>query len=247
MLFARGRWLIAAATIGLTVASAGQTALAQAPATSPSPAPSTTAPVSAAGAPGATPAATPAPAAATASAAQPAPAGSGTEITRESDGQTVHVPQGSTVTVRMGTDLDWTVSFDPPGVLQAVPGVGTLARGVQALVRAVQPGSTTLTAEGKPHCNPGQACAQFIVSVIVTIIVDPAGGTAQQPVPPAGSTPTGAAPAPSATAAPGVGLPNTGTGGALAGKGFAAALAALAAVPLLLIAALWRRGDGGAC
>ncbi|HLZ69195.1 MAG TPA: hypothetical protein VKV26_04720 [Dehalococcoidia bacterium] len=181
--------------------------------------------------------------------ATPAAAGSA-EITRASDGQTVHVPLDGGVTVRLGEELDWTLSFDPQGILQPRPGVGTLARGVQAVLRAAQPGTTTLTAEGRPHCNPGQACAQFIVSVLVTIVVDPApSGTTQQPAP-AASTPNAAAPpttapvgappaAASATPAPGVVLPNTGTGGS-AGANAATPFVVLAATALALLAAGWR-------
>ncbi|GEM_PF-1900281 len=220
--------LIALAAIALLIALADRRAIAQTPAVSPSPTPS-------AGTPGAaqTPAATAAP-------AQASPAAGGTEITRASDGQTIHVPLDGSVTVRLGEDLDWTVSFDPQGVLQSRPGVGTLARGVQAVLRAAQPGTTTMTAEGRPHCNPGQACAQFIVSVIVTIVVDPAGGT-QQPAPsptaPAPATPP--APPASATAAPGVALPNTGAGGS-GGTADGALFAVLGAAAALLLAAGWR-------
>jgi len=174
------------------------------------------------------------------------PAG-GTEITRDSDGQTLHVPQGGDITVRMGSDLDWTVSVDPPGLLQPAPGAGTLQRGVQALLRAVQPGSATLTAEGKPHCDPGQSCAQFIVSVIVTIVVDP-GSAAPQP--PSATLPApngGATAAPAATALPGSALPHTGAGGGAARTGFGAifAIAALLAGAALLLTAVWRLRRAG--
>jgi hypothetical protein len=166
----------------------------------------------------------------------------GTEITRESDGQAVHVPLGGSVTVRMGSDLDWTVSFDPPGLLQPVAGAGTLARGVQALLRATQPGTTTLTAEGKPHCDPGQVCAQFIVSVIVTVVVDPGSGVGQQPAPT--SPPLvigGATSTPSRPAAPGAGLPSTGTGSTAAQPGFGAAFATLTLLAgAALLLAAWR-------
>ncbi len=167
------------------------------------------------------------------------PAG-GTEITRDSDGQTLHVPQGGDVTVRMGSDLDWTVSVDPPDLLQPAPGAGTLARGVQALLRAVQPGTAMLTAEGKPHCDPGQTCAQFIVSVIVTIVVDPGGAAPQQP---------SATPAPGTTAAPGAALPHTGAGSGAAPAGFGEifAVAVLLAGAALLLTAVWQlRRAGGA-
>lgn len=178
------------------------------------------------------------------------PAG-GTEITRASDGQTVHLPLGGTLTVRMGTELDWTVSIDPPVVLQPVPGAGPLERGVQALLRAAQAGTATLTAEGKPHCDPGQLCAQFIVSVIVMVIVDPGGSATPPPSPTQAVAPTpGATPSPSATpAGPGAVLPNSGAGAAAPQSGsgeLLAALVALAGAGLLLVATWRLRRRGGA-
>src|SRR5581483_7040484 len=239
MLFVRRPLPIAAIVAGTVAALMIGTVLGQTPATSPSPGPSTPAP--SAGSPSATPPSAPPPAASP----QPSPSGV-TEITRASDGQTVHVPQGGTVTVRMGTDLDWAVSFDPPGVLQPIPGVGTLQRGVQALLRAAQPGTTSLIAEGKPHCDPGQVCAQFIVSVIVTIVVDPGAGAGQQPAPAPGG---GATPVSSTPAVPSAGLPMTGAGiePAQTQTGALYAVAAALAGFGLLLAAAWRlRGHAGA-
>jgi hypothetical protein len=94
-------------------------------------------------------------------------------ITPEDNGQTFHINVGDRVVVKMGDTLDWSVDLDPPGILVPVPGVGTLARGVQGIYEAVQPGTVTLTATGRPYCRSGQVCPQFIQVVQVTIIVGP--------------------------------------------------------------------------
>ncbi len=143
------------------------------------------------------------------------------EIAQADNGKTFHVSVGQTVTVRLGTELDWTVTVAPPGILPLAPGVNTLVRGVQAIYRAAQPGTVTVSAEGRPHCNPGQACPQFIQSVKATVVVDaaPGGGpgtvaptaapvSGPRPTAPGTTSPGAAATRPAAVAA----LPNTGTG-----------------------------------
>src|SRR4051794_30079412 len=60
------------------------------------------------------------------------------EITPADNGSTIRVVVGQGVTVRLGATLQWTVSYDPPGVLLAVPGVNTTTRDVQAILRAAQ-------------------------------------------------------------------------------------------------------------
>jgi hypothetical protein len=94
-------------------------------------------------------------------------------ITPDDNGQTFNINVGDRVVVKMGDTLKWTVDLDPQGILVPVPGVGTLARGVQGIYEAVQPGTVTLTATGRPDCSSGQVCPQFIQEVQVTIIVGP--------------------------------------------------------------------------
>jgi len=159
--------------------------------------------------------------------AAPAPGTGSVEITQPDNAKTFHVSVGQTVTVRLGTDLDWTVTVAPPGILPLVPGVNTLVRGVQAIYRAAQPGTATVSAEGRAHCDPGQACPQFIVLVKATVAVDAGAGTgtgtvaptqtptsAQRPTAPSTTAPGAASSRPATVAA----LPNTGTG-TLSSKG----------------------------
>jgi hypothetical protein len=94
-------------------------------------------------------------------------------ITPADNGQTYNISVGDRVVVKMGTTLNWTVDVEPPGILVPVPGVGTLIRGVQGIYEAVQPGTATLTATGRPDCSGGGACPQFIQQVQVTIVVGP--------------------------------------------------------------------------
>ena len=121
-----------------------------------------------------------------------AASGATLDLTRADDGRTLHIAVGATVIVRLGAALDWTVNVAPAGVLQPMPGIGGLEREVQAVRRAVAPGTATVSAEGRPHCDPGQVCAQVRVSFLATLIVEPAGG-ATLPRTGAGSTDSDAA------------------------------------------------------
>lgn len=84
-------------------------------------------------------------------------------VTRADDRKTVSATVGDTVQVSLGTDLDWTVKVSDPAILTTIAGV-TLARGTQGSYRAARPGTAIVTGDGRPHCDPGQVCAQFIVS-----------------------------------------------------------------------------------
>lgn len=82
-------------------------------------------------------------------------------LTQADNGSTVTVSVGDTVTLRLGTDLDWSNSamVSDPSVLRLVP--LTLVRGVQGVWRAVSAGQSTLSATGKPICAQAQPCPLF--------------------------------------------------------------------------------------
>lgn len=226
--------LIALIVLGGAALSAATGAVAQTPASSPAATGTAVTPT-----PPRPPALSPAPAHTPAAPTTTgAASGASLDLTRADDGKTFHVAMGTTVTVRLGVELDWTVSIAPPGVLQAVPGVGSLQRGVQALTRAMAPGTATISGEGRPHCDPGQVCAQVRVSFLATVIVAPAAGGAR---PPSGATAT------TGGGAGQVALPNTGAATKPGGNATAALVSAIAAVVVAGLAsalALSARGAG---
>ncbi len=237
--------LVAAGTVMLLMAGFTSLAIAQTPPAATSAATGTPrapgAPISAGGAPAATVVVPPTfgptgqpPAARPTQATTPpqpapgaAPSGS-VEITLQDDGKTFTVPAGQTVVVRLGTDLNWTVAADPAGLLPRAPGVNTLVRGVQGIFRAAAPGRVTINGEGRPMCNPGQVCAQFIEAFTATVVITGAAATPavptqqaprpsqpQQPLPPVQPARPTLPPAPGAAAgrpATIAALPNTGVG-----------------------------------
>src|SRR5579884_3410248 len=93
---------------------------------------------------------------------RPAAAQTDHTLTQSDNGSTITVAIGDTVTLRLGTDLDWSnsVMLSNPGVLRLQP--FALVRGVQGVWRAVAAGQTTISATGKPICAQGSPCPQFL-------------------------------------------------------------------------------------
>lgn len=82
----------------------------------------------------------------------------------------VHTKLGSRVLLDLG-EMNWTVSVSDPDIINPVIGV-TLIRGAQALYSADRLGVTTISAEGRPICNTGEVCAQYIVEFYATVVVE---------------------------------------------------------------------------
>jgi hypothetical protein len=107
-------------------------------------------------------------------------------LTQADNNSTVNVSVGDTVTLRLGTDLDWSnsVSVSDMTVLRALP--VALARGVQGVWSAAASGQATVSATGRPICAPAQACPLFLATFSATVIVGggpppPPGGFIYQP------------------------------------------------------------------
>ncbi|MHB8573878.1 MAG: hypothetical protein ACYDCQ_00960 [Dehalococcoidia bacterium] len=103
-------------------------------------------------------------------------------LTQADNGSTIAVTTGDTVSLRLGTDLDWSnsVMLSDSTVLRALP--FALVRGVQGVWRAVETGQTTISATGRPICAPDAPCPLFLATFSATIIV-----TGPPPPPPSGS------------------------------------------------------------
>jgi hypothetical protein len=64
----------------------------------------------------------------------------------------------------------WTVSIVDPAILAQVENI-PLPSGEQGIYTAKKVGTTTISAEGRPHCDPGEMCAQYIILWKATVIV----------------------------------------------------------------------------
>ncbi|HUY62632.1 MAG TPA: hypothetical protein VMV50_02495 [Candidatus Paceibacterota bacterium] len=95
----------------------------------------------------------------------------GMTIVRSNDqGATIRLQKNERFAVELGTSLDWTISFRPVGSITHVPN-SVDTGGFQGVYEAVQAGTTTMTAVGKPICTAGQMCPQFIFHTTVTFVV----------------------------------------------------------------------------
>jgi hypothetical protein len=105
--------------------------------------------------------------------ARAAPSTAPLVITQADNGQTLYATVGQTVVLKLGDTLRWTVDVEPPGILIPVPGVGTLARGVQGIWVAARPGRATITALGRPPCDATAGCPAFVICFQATVVVLP--------------------------------------------------------------------------
>ena len=87
------------------------------------------------------------------------------------NGLMVQPRDGDTVQVALGTDLDWDIAISDLTVLAPDVGKETLVRWTQRLLRAAKPGTAIVTATGRPHCDTGQVCAQYLVDFRATVVV----------------------------------------------------------------------------
>ncbi|MCC6382833.1 MAG: hypothetical protein IT304_10010 [Dehalococcoidia bacterium] len=93
------------------------------------------------------------------------------EVTVADNRTTVIVAVGTEVLVRLGEAYTWDVTTNNPAVLGVVTGA-TVPTGVQALYRALAPGSALIRATGDPVCRRATpACGMPSIEVEVTIVV----------------------------------------------------------------------------
>ena len=108
------------------------------------------------------------------------PAGSAQQpsltITNADEGKTFNVRVGAVLDVDLQADSGmqpWQLQNPPPAILQAIPNpAAAAAQGVTLRsFKAVGPGTVSIMAQGRPACNPGQPCPQFIRAWRATITV----------------------------------------------------------------------------
>jgi hypothetical protein len=93
-----------------------------------------------------------------------------TIVTTKDNFQTVHLSKNERFVIQLGSDLKWTLTFDPATGITRVPN-STTANGIQGIYEADQVGSITMHAAGAPVCKAGQACPMFLVEDTVTFVV----------------------------------------------------------------------------
>jgi hypothetical protein len=90
-------------------------------------------------------------------------------VTIADDGATLNLAVGQRLLLDLGSGVDWEVKVGDEQVVQPVTGL-PLPSGYQGAYEARTPGSTVLSAVGRPHCTSG-SCALFRLGFTVTITV----------------------------------------------------------------------------
>jgi len=91
-------------------------------------------------------------------------------ITNADGNKTIEVHKGDRVAVQLGDTQNWSVEFDPTGILTRVPNI-LVIRGEQGVYTATATGTTTLKATGTAICAAGQACPMYAILFQTTIVV----------------------------------------------------------------------------
>jgi hypothetical protein len=99
-----------------------------------------------------------APAAGSATAARPS---CPTILTRADSGKTIRIKRGKCDTLRL-TGFVWSRPASANADV-AVVNAPSFSGTPQWYLKANHLGATTITSSGRPHCNPHQACPQFII------------------------------------------------------------------------------------
>ena len=83
-------------------------------------------------------------------------------ITQADFGKTVTAPVGATIVLGYeASGLQWTTTYDQT-VLKSL---------ATDRLQAVASGRSALESQGRPVCNPGQACPRFIQEFNATIVI----------------------------------------------------------------------------
>jgi hypothetical protein len=90
-------------------------------------------------------------------------------ITTADNGSTITLHKGDRFTLELG-EQNWTVSLGDQSIIRRLPNFAMI-RGAQGIYQALAAGTTTLSATGRPICNPGMACPMYIIEFKVNIVV----------------------------------------------------------------------------
>ncbi|HEU5114145.1 MAG TPA: hypothetical protein VFT82_00065 [Candidatus Paceibacterota bacterium] len=95
--------------------------------------------------------------------------GSQLSVTQDDNGKTVTFHVGDRFLLNLG-EMNWSLNISDPTVISRVKNIMVI-RGAQGIYTADHAGTTVISAEGRPFCNPGEMCAQYIVNFKTTVVV----------------------------------------------------------------------------
>lgn len=90
-------------------------------------------------------------------------------ITQQQNNSTVQLSVDQPFAVELGSSLSWSLQFSPAGLVKHV--ATSTSSTTQGVFVAHQPGTVNLIAEGRPICQKGQMCPQFITQDHFTLLI----------------------------------------------------------------------------
>ena len=99
----------------------------------------------------------------------PAPQNNTLIVTQDDNNKTFTLNKGERFLLKLG-EMNWNISISNPQVISRVKNIAVI-RGAQGIYTADDTGVTKISAEGRPICNPGEMCAQYIINWSATIDV----------------------------------------------------------------------------
>ncbi|HZT35358.1 MAG TPA: hypothetical protein VFA15_05535 [Nitrososphaera sp.] len=99
----------------------------------------------------------------------PAPHDNTLIVTQNDNNKTFTLNKGERFLLKLG-QLNWDISISDPRVISRVRNIAVIV-GAQGIYTADNSGVTTISAQGRPICNPGEMCPQYIINWSATINV----------------------------------------------------------------------------
>jgi len=91
-------------------------------------------------------------------------------VTAADNGKTISLNKGDRFTLELGVLQDWTVGVGNQDIIRRLPNFAMI-QDAQGIYEALAAGSTTLSAIGRPVCDPGTACPMYVIEFKVNVIV----------------------------------------------------------------------------
>ncbi|MDB5260327.1 MAG: hypothetical protein JWN37_558 [Candidatus Nomurabacteria bacterium] len=91
-------------------------------------------------------------------------------ITQSNNNTIVRIKKGERFLLKLG-EMNWNISLSNPNIVERVKNIAVM-KDAQGIYEGKTLGTTDILGEGRPICNQGEMCAQFIINFKVTIIVE---------------------------------------------------------------------------
>jgi hypothetical protein len=82
-------------------------------------------------------------------------------VTLADSGTTISLHKGDHFTLELG-EQNWTVNVGDQSIIRRLPNFA-MVQGAQGIYQALAVGTTTISATGRPVCDPRMACPMYMI------------------------------------------------------------------------------------